>query len=181
MTACPWPVAQLLPHSGNAILIDSVDDWDAETLRASAVVNAGGLYNGADGSLPPWVGLEIMAQAVGAWAGCQARHNGEQVGLGFLLGTRRYECHVDRFAPGARLSVHVARSLQDAAGMGVFECELRGAGKLLALARLNVFRPADAGAYTREEPPQDCADETQARNADAASPSDPSASNRTAT
>jgi predicted hotdog family 3-hydroxylacyl-ACP dehydratase len=153
MTACPWPVAQLLPHAGDAILIDAVDDWDDETLHATAIVRAGGLYSDADGSLPPWMGLEIMAQAVGAWAGCQSRQRGEKVGLGFLLGTRRYECHVERFLPGTRLSVRVARSLQDAAGMGVFECELRDAGNLLALARLNVYRPADASVFTREAAP----------------------------
>jgi predicted hotdog family 3-hydroxylacyl-ACP dehydratase len=153
MTACRWPVAQLVPHAGDAIMIDTVDDWDDETLHATAVVQADGLYNAPDGSLPPWMGLEIMAQAVGAWAGCQSRQSGADVGLGFLLGTRRYECHVERFLPGTRLSVRVARSLQDATGMGVFECELRAAGELLALARLNVYRPADASTFTREAPP----------------------------
>ncbi|OZI23789.1 3-hydroxylacyl-ACP dehydratase [Bordetella genomosp. 9] len=153
MSACPWPVAQLVPHSGDAILLDAVDDWDEESLRATAVVRPDGLYSSPDGSLPPWMGLEIMAQAVGAWAGCQARSQGEQVGLGFLLGTRRYDCHVDRFAAGTRLSVRVAQSLQDAAGMGVFECELRHGDDLLAQARLNVYRPADAGAFTREAEP----------------------------
>jgi hypothetical protein len=103
------------------------------------------------------MGLEIMAQAVGAWAGCQARRQGQEVGLGFLLGTRRYECHVPCFPAGARLSVRVVQSLQDAVGMGVFECELRAGDELLAFARLNVYRPADAGAFTREAPPADAA------------------------
>ncbi|HTK01364.1 MAG TPA: hotdog family protein [Bordetella sp.] len=155
MTACPWPVAQLVPHSGDAIMIDTVDDWDDETLSATAVVRADSLYSDADGSLPAWLGLEIMAQAVGAWAGCQARHQGQEVGLGFLLGTRRYECHVQRFLPGTRLSIRVQQSLRDAIGMGVFECELRAGGELLALARLNVYQPADASAFTREAAPDD--------------------------
>lgn len=155
MKPCPWPVAQLLPHSGDAILIDGVDGWDAETLTATATIRPGGPYSSPDGSLPPWMGLEIMAQAVGAWAGCQAKDQGREVGLGFLLGTRRYECHVERFAPGTRLSVRAAQSLQDAAGMGVFECELRSGDALLALARLNVYRPADASTFTREPEPDD--------------------------
>jgi predicted hotdog family 3-hydroxylacyl-ACP dehydratase len=155
MNPAPWPVSQLLPHAGAAILIDSVDEWDEETLRATAVVRADGPYSGEDGSLPPWMGLEIMAQAVGAWAGCHARHAGMDVGLGFLLGTRRYECHAPCFLPGTRLSVHVTRSLQDAGGMGVFECTLHAGGALLAHARLNVYRPADASAFTREAAPPD--------------------------
>ncbi len=39
--------------------------------------------------------------------------------------------------------------------MGVFECELRDGDELLACARLNVYRPADAGAFTREAAPAD--------------------------
>jgi predicted hotdog family 3-hydroxylacyl-ACP dehydratase len=155
MSAAPWPVSQLLPHAGAAILIDAVEDWDEETLRATAVIKADGPYSAEDGTLPPWMGLEIMAQAVGAWAGCQARHAGMEVGLGFLLGTRRYECHAPCFHPGTRLAVHVQRSLQDAAGMGVFECTLHAGDTLLAHARLNVYRPADARAFTQESPPPD--------------------------
>ena len=39
-----------------------------------------------------WVGLEYMAQAIGAYAGYTARLRGEPVRIGYLLGTRRYEC-----------------------------------------------------------------------------------------
>jgi predicted hotdog family 3-hydroxylacyl-ACP dehydratase len=156
MTAA-WPLSELLPHAGSAILIDTVDGWDEETLQATAIVKPSGPYSSEDGSLPPWMGLEIMAQAVGAWAGCQARQAGTEVGLGFLLGTRRYECHVQRFEPGTRLSVRVTRSLQDAAGMGVFECALHAADVLLAHARLNVYRPADARAFTQEAAPDEAA------------------------
>ncbi|ANN78484.1 hotdog family protein [Bordetella flabilis] len=155
MSAAPWSVSQLLPHAGAAILIDAVEDWDEETLRATAVIKADGPYSDEDGTLPPWMGLEIMAQAVGAWAGCQARHAGMDVGLGFLLGTRRYECHTPCFQPGTRLAVQVKRSLQDAAGMGVFECTLHAGDTLLAHARLNVYRPADARAFTQESAPPD--------------------------
>lgn len=153
MSAVPWSMAQLLPHSGAAILLDSIEACDEETLSATSIVQPGGPYNQADGSLPPWLGLEIMAQAVGAWAGCQAQRLGQPVGLGFLLGTRRYECHVPAFAAGAQLSVRVARSLQDDSGMGVFECELHAGQVLAAQARLNVYRPLDAGAFIQEPIP----------------------------
>jgi len=153
MNACPWPVASLLPHAGNMILIDHVDGYDDDSLRARAVVRPGP-YSLPDGSLPPWLGMELMAQAVGAWAGCQARQAGEAVKLGFLLGTRRYECHSDRLPAGAALSIHVQRGLIDASGMSVFECELRDETRLLALARLNVYQPKDPTAFIQEAPLQ---------------------------
>lgn len=150
MTPCPWPIASLLPHAGNMILIDHVDGYDDDSLHARAVVKPGP-YSLPDGSLPPWLGMELMAQAVGAWAGCQARQAGHAVKLGFLLGTRRYECHGELPA-GAALTITVRRGLIDASGMSVFECELRDATRLLAQARLNVYQPKDPSAFTQEAP-----------------------------
>ncbi len=106
----------------------------------------GGLFNRADGSLPAWLGVELMAQSVAAYAGCQARREGRAVELGFLLGTRRFECDVDCFPAGAQLHIHAVCSLQDDNGMGVFECHLRGPG-IHASARLNVYRPPHAASY----------------------------------
>ena len=153
--ACPWTPAELLPHAGDAVLLDHVRSWSEQHLEATAVPGASPLYQQEDGSLPNWLGLEIMAQAVAAWAGCQARQAGRPVELGFLLGTRRYDCRVDRYPAGQPLAVRVQPSLHDATGMGVFETWLRDAatGELLAEARLNVYRPGDVLSYLQEAPP----------------------------
>ena len=66
--------------------------------------------------------------------------------LGFLLGTRKFECNVDHFPAGTELTIHGVRSLEDDNGMGVFECHLTGPG-IRASARLNVFRPPQAENY----------------------------------
>ncbi len=149
----PWPVASLLPHAGNMILLDTVIRYDADSLTAHAVIRPGP-YSLPDGSLPPWLGMELMAQAVGAWAGCQARQANESVKLGFLLGTRRYECQEASLPAGAALTVRVERGLIDASGMSVFECELRDDTRVLARARLNVYQPSDPTTLMQEEAPQ---------------------------
>jgi predicted hotdog family 3-hydroxylacyl-ACP dehydratase len=159
----PWPVAELVPHSGNALLIDDIVSFDALGLTARCTIKPGGLYNQADGSLPAWLGLEIMAQAVAAWAGCQARRDEipvekgpskrDPVKLGFLLGTRRYECHVDSFAAGSQLSVHVSCAMQDDAGMGTFACDITQDGQVLAAARLNAYSPPNVNEFIHEEAP----------------------------
>lgn len=148
-----WPIASLLPHAGDMILLDAVTHHDADSLTAQAVVRPGP-YSLPDGSLPPWLGMELMAQAVGAWAGCQARRANEAVKLGFLLGTRRYECHDASLPAGAALTIHVERGLIDASGMSVFECELREGTRVLAQARLNVYQPSDPNTLMQEQAPQ---------------------------
>ncbi|KQZ97960.1 hotdog family protein [Achromobacter sp. Root565] len=148
-----WPIASLLPHAGDMILLDTVIRYDADSLTARAVIRPGP-YSLPDGSLPPWLGMELMAQAVGAWAGCQARQANEAVKLGFLLGTRRYECHDASLPAGAELTVHVERGLIDASGMSVFECVLRDDARVVARARLNVYQPSDPTILMQEEAPQ---------------------------
>ena len=141
-----WPLAELLPHAGDMILIAQVLGIDQEQIHTRLPVRAGGLFNREDGSLPAWVGLEVMAQSVAAYAGCRARSEGNPVELGFLLGTRKFECNVEHFPAGAELQIHALRSLEDDNGMGVFECHLSGPG-IHASARLNVFRPPQAQNY----------------------------------
>jgi len=141
-----WPIASLLPHAGGMILLDQVCHVDDDGLTARTTVKPGP-YSLPDGALPPWLGLELMAQAVGAWAGCQARLAGEAVQLGFLLGTRRYDNHADCLPLGATLTVTAQRSLIDANGMAVFECVLHDDARLLAQARLTTYQPSDAAAF----------------------------------
>ncbi|MCE1115964.1 MULTISPECIES: hotdog family protein [Pseudomonas] len=150
----PWPLAELLPHAGDMILIEQIDSCDDEQIHTRTTVRPGGLFNRADGSLPAWLGLELMAQSVAAFAGCRARRLGLPVELGFLLGTRKFECAVEHFPVGAELLIHAQRSLEDDNGMGVFECHLRGPG-IHATARLNVYRPPQPDRYLAEAGPEE--------------------------
>ncbi len=147
--SCPWLPADLLPHAGDMVLIDDVLSFDKEQIRTRVIVRPGGLFNRPDGSMPAWVGVELMAQSVAAFAGCQARAKGDSVELGFLLGTRKFECNVEHFPVGSELTIHARRSLQDDSGMGVFECSLSGPG-IQVSARLNVYCPPQSANYLAE-------------------------------
>ena len=144
-----WPLAELLPHAGDMILIDAIERFDDEQIFTRLTVKPDGLFNLPDGSLPAWVGVELMAQSVAAFAGCHARQKGNPVELGFLLGTRNFECNVEAFPAGTELTIHGLRSLEDDNGMGVFECHIHGNG-IHASARLNVFRPPEATQYLQQ-------------------------------
>lgn len=137
-------LADLLPHTGEMILLDEVVSCESESLTARATVRPC-LFSQPDSSLPNWVGLELMAQAVAAWAGWQARQAGESVKPGFLLGTRHYECQVEAFSPGTVLTIHVEQTIRDNAGMAVFFCRIADGLHTIAQASLNVYQPADVG------------------------------------
>lgn len=141
----PWPIAEVLPHAGTMILLDAVREYDAERIVCTRVVPADSLFH-VDGSLPAWLGVELMAQAIAAWAGCHACAARQPLRLGFLLGSRRYSCNVDAFAAGSELLIEAVRNFHDEHGMAVFDCRIEAAG-VLAEARLTVFSPPDADAF----------------------------------
>ncbi len=146
MTAFPAP-SSVLPHSGPAVLLDEILHFDAHGLLAVTTVRHSTAYSGADGSLPAWVGLELMAQGVAAFSGCEAG----QARLGLLLGARRYEVSCDSFPAGMRLEIEVIPSNRDEDGFGVFDCSIRCAGERLAEAALTVYQPTDPEAFLREQ------------------------------
>lgn len=144
-----WPIAEVVPHAGEMILLDNIEAFEAERITCTRTIQSDGMFVDADGSMPSWVGVELMAQAIAAWAGCCARAEQRPVQLGFLLGTRHYACNVDAFPAGIRLIVEAERSFHDEQGMGVFHCRIKGPG-IHAEARLNVYSPSDADAFFKQ-------------------------------
>jgi predicted hotdog family 3-hydroxylacyl-ACP dehydratase len=135
-------IRSLLPHAGAMVLLDRVISVDEDSLLAEVCIRSDSLFcNG--GGVGAWVGIEYMAQAIGAWAGYTAQLRGEPVKLGFLLGTRRYECRRPIFLLGSVLRVHVQRLFQNENGLGSFECAIDNEEGRVATATVTVFQPTN--------------------------------------
>lgn len=132
----------LVPHQGDALLLESIDAVHADGLDASLHVRGRSPFAGEDGVLPAWLGPEIMAQAVSAFAtwrlGAPYRPK-----PGLLLGVRRYACGISGFERGARLAVSVRESTRDESGIAVFDSILTVNGAEVAQGMLTVFQPDD--------------------------------------
>nr|WP_211474507.1 hotdog family protein [Collimonas humicola] len=141
-------IRSLLPHSGTMVLLDRLLHAGAEELLAEVTIRTDSLFCRQHG-VPAWVGVEYMAQAIAAYAGYTARQRGEEVKIGFLLGTRRYEAACAEFAIGSVLQVQVHRLLQADNGIGSFECHIRASTSMqqLASATITVFQPVDAAVF----------------------------------
>jgi len=135
-------IRTLVPHAGPMVLIDRVVSADEENLCAELRIRPESLFcvNGAVGS---WVGIEYMAQAIGAWAGYRARLRSEPVKRGFLLGTRHYECVRPYFSVGALLRIHVRRLFQEVNGLASFECRIEDERGVIGSGNLAVFQSAE--------------------------------------
>lgn len=139
-------IARVVPHQGRMQLLDRLLAWDEDSVAAEVRVPADGLFIEPEG-MPAWVGIEYMAQAIAAWAGCRARAAGRAPSIGFLLGSRRYEATCPHFAVGARLRVEARREILGDNGLGAFACRILEGEAVLAQANVSVFEPPDAAAY----------------------------------
>ena len=139
-------IRSLVPHAGPMVLLDRIISADEESLRAEVLICPDSLFCASEG-VGAWVGLEYMAQAVSAHAGYMAFLRGEAVKVGFLLGTRRFDCDRPFFSVGSRLQVHIKRILQSESGMGSFECRIDDGAAQLASATLTVYQPVDNAQF----------------------------------
>lgn len=132
--------AMLVPHRGSALLLDAIESVREDGLVATLIVRGDPPYGGDAGTLPGWVGPEIMAQAVSAFATLRSGPP-YQPKPGLLLGIREYRSEVAAFHAGVRLEISVRESTRDEAGRAVFDSTLRMNGRDIASAMLTVFQP----------------------------------------
>jgi len=143
-TTFPAP-AQLLPHAGRAIWIDTIVDNTANRITATTTITPAHPCFVAGHGVPAWAGIEMMAQAFAAHASlshADDKHGSPRRGM--LLGTRRYRSHVAWFADGAQLTVHAARSFGHDGGMAACDCRIECGGAILAESTIIILEEPDA-------------------------------------
>jgi predicted hotdog family 3-hydroxylacyl-ACP dehydratase len=151
LAGAPFPsVEEILPHRGTMLLIDAVLVCDEDTLTARAHVEGDAWYADAEGAMPTWIGIELMAQAIAAHVGLLAMRAGKPMRPGVLLGSSRYEAHVPAFARNAPLTINVKALLRSEEGHGAYECVIQYDGAVGAEAVIKVFQPRDFQSFIEE-------------------------------
>jgi predicted hotdog family 3-hydroxylacyl-ACP dehydratase len=141
------PIESILPHRGTMLLVDAVLTCTDKTLTASAHVESAAWYADADGAMPAWIGIELMAQAIAAHVALLAMRAGGRARPGVLLGSRSYSALVPAFAAGARLTIEVNELLRSEEGHGAYECTIDHDGVRYAEAVIKVFQPTDFQSF----------------------------------
>jgi predicted hotdog family 3-hydroxylacyl-ACP dehydratase len=136
------------------ILIYRICSYDVEnrSLIAEFDVGEGSMFfDAALGGVPPWVGVEYMAQATAALTGILGlEKRGEDPKMGFILGTKKYSNKIDLYSAGKTYTVEVEVLFHDES-IGVSKCEIRGpGGAVCAAAEISAFSPENAEAFLLE-------------------------------
>ena len=140
---CPiTDISPLIPHSGEMVMLDKITEFGEDYLIAEMTVKPDCQLL-KDGKLATYMGAEILAQGVAAWAGCKCVKAGQPIGLGYWIGSRKLTLHRQDISVGSLLQIQIKRSIEDATGFGVFDCTLIDLSNQQPLVEgaLNVFRP----------------------------------------
>ena len=133
-----------LPHDAPMLLLEEVLEVSEETATCRVTVASGGVltpFLDANGDLPGWFALELMAQTIGVWSGWHRQQQGQaSITLGMVLGARDLVCATGVLPAGKKLSIHVKLLMQDAR-FGSFECAIQADNETLATGRVNTFQP----------------------------------------
>lgn len=155
-----YELPQVLPHGPGAILLDRIVGYDAESLTCEVTIREDSAFCDGRG-VPAYVGLEYMAQTLGAFTGAALRQKGRPVQVELLLGTRSFDCTVAAFAVGSRLTVRAKLLFWDPDGVCAFACEIRERGAVIATSEVKGYEPEDIepflrnllAAHTAQRPP----------------------------
>ena len=142
-------ITTLVPHASPMLLIDRIVGACQNTLRSEIKISKNSLFC-HHGNVDAWIGIEYMAQTVAAHAGFLAYLKNEPVRIGFLLGTRHYQSHVNAFSVGTTLEIQVERQYLSDEGLGSYQCRILENEQEVAHAILTVYQPSDSRHSTRK-------------------------------
>lgn len=142
-----------MPHRAPMLLLDRIVHSDDSATCCEVTIGPHSLFRQADGSVPAWVSLEYMAQAMAAHVGMDFWRRRAPVPIGLLLGTRRLTLSVEAFSAGRTLRVHAEPGWTDET-LSSFACRITDAagGEVLAEGQLNAYRPVGEAAIAEDAP-----------------------------
>ncbi len=150
------PIEEIVPHREPMILIDQLVAHDVDTLLTQVNISEQSPYfDSVINGVPNYVCIEYMAQSIAALAGVEAKSRGDEIRVGFLLGSRKLKMHIPYYSRGESYQTRVSRLYQEESGLAVFDCQIFHGQTLVAEANVNVFQPQDTQAYISESIQED--------------------------
>ena len=135
----------LLPQARPMILLSDYQPSDDPNTAVAfvEVTPESPFYDHAIQGVPSCVALEYMAQTMALCVGFHRRRRGLSPQVGYVLGSRRLELGLEKFARGATYAVTATCTFEDEE-FGSFDCKIGDeTGGLVAFATLTAYQAAE--------------------------------------
>jgi len=130
-------ISELVPHRGPMSLLDSVRRWEEGAITCEASIRPDHPFLDG-GVVDVLVAVELVAQAVAAYAGQRDRLAGKRPRIGFLVSCREASFEVESLALGDTLTIEVQHVWGDDT-LGSFKGRVLRAGALVASVEVGVY------------------------------------------
>lgn len=132
-------VSSLIPHTGPSVLLDELLLAEEDHVRCRTVIRRD-MWFVRDGAASSTVCIEMMAQAIAAWAGYHQALAGESVTNAFLLSCRELVLSAPTIAVADVLDVEARIVWNGGSSLGSFACTVLREDVKIAEGTLNVYR-----------------------------------------
>jgi predicted hotdog family 3-hydroxylacyl-ACP dehydratase len=136
------PIAELIPHTGAMVLLDTLNAWEKGSASCSATIREHAPFV-VDGAMQSAVTIELMAQAVAACLGYEALTGGEGVRVGMIIACKRFEAYDDTLRVNDVVAIDV-RCMQGNEALSHFDCKVTRGGALFSEAVLTLYHAPTA-------------------------------------
>ncbi len=147
-------VEKLLPQKNKMVLLSRIlacHKNEKELISEVLISRDSMFFDEKKQYVPVWVGIEYMAQSIAAFSylvNCGTEAETEPK-IGFLLGTRKYDCSVFGFKLNQVLQINVKQLYYDN-NLAAFECSIKDKEQLLAKAQVNAFSPDSVTEFLKK-------------------------------
>ena len=144
-----YELEKILPHNKPMILIDDIKEINLEEKYLIAEVKITEdkiFFDKTINGVSYLSGIEYMAQTIGCYAYFRSKRTEPK--LGFLLGTRSYKSHIEKFEKGKTYTIKVSEIYGDSELVS-FDCLIYNDGIECATALINAYQPDNAEEYLK--------------------------------
>lgn len=147
-----YAIEALIAHREPMILISRLIDFDETHATCEVdITKDSAFYQPDSNGVQSYIGIEYMAQAIAAFAGVKALEQGKPVDIGFLLGSRKYQCYQTYFKLNETYQISIEELYKETSGLSVFECEISLGERVIAQAKVNAFQPENPREFLKEQ------------------------------
>ncbi len=134
-------IENLIPHSGDMVLLDKVIEVDADSIHVQSTIGADNAFLERE-YFYTFLTLEMMAQSLVVFRGLGDKESRQK--LGFLLGARGFKIFKPFVRIGDTIDIITQISMQDKNGLGVYDSRAYCKEELIAEATISVLNPNSA-------------------------------------
>jgi predicted hotdog family 3-hydroxylacyl-ACP dehydratase len=134
-------IQDLIPHRGHNLLLGKVLHADGTSVIVSGQVPFSGWYLEQDKTMPSWISIEMMAQAIAVHIGLESRQHGGPVKPGMLIGCKSLEILISAFEASEKFRVRAEVVYRDDSGFAAYDCVVSGKAGDMAKATLKAYQP----------------------------------------